>query len=214
MNKTVVVVVGTILAFALPGCSREAPQPEVAPQSEAAAPAVAAQEGEIRPVPMDYEEPVVGGAKLLAGDDIFSSLTRSGDHKLMVRAIRHVGLEEIFGGSGPITVFAPTDAAFRRIPGGFERLLEPANEQELISLLSYHVVPERLDDHAFAQKVLAGNDQAQLATVQGGTIKATVGDGAAILVDQSGAVAKLTVPNVLQSNGVLQVIDKVLLPAK
>lgn len=214
MNKMLVIAVGTVLALALPGCSRESPEPEFVPQAETTAPAVPGDDQEARPIPMEYEEPVVGGAKLLAGDDILSSLSRSGDHRLMVRAIGQVGLEDIFSGSGPITVFAPTDAAFRRMAGGFDRLLEPANEQELISLLSYHVVPERLDDHAFAQKVMAGNDQAQLATVQGGTIKATVSDGAAVLVDQRGGVAKLSVPNVLQSNGVLQVIDKVLLPAE
>ena len=213
MNKKVIVVVGSILGLALSGCSRDADQPAAVAQTEAPGPA-AAQDGPVRPIPMEYEEPIVGGAKLLAGDNILSSLSKSGDHKLLLQAIKHVGLEEVFGDGGPITVFAPTDVAFRQMAGGFNRLLETANKQELISLLSYHVVAERLDDHAFAKKVMAGNDQAQLVTLEGGIIKVSVSDGAAVLVDQRGGIAKLSVPNILQSNGVLQVIDKVLLPAE
>lgn len=212
MNRKALLIAASVVAMGLSACSREAPAPEVAAQPELPAPAPV-EEGEVRPIPMEYEEPMVGGAKLLAGDDILSSLSRSGEHRTLFRAIGKAGLEELFSGGGPITLFAPTDAAFKRMPGGFERLLEPDKQDKLIALLSYHVVPGRLDDHAFAQKVMAGNDQANIATAEGSTIKVTVGDGAAILVDQSGAVAKLSVPNVLQSNGVIHVIDKVLLPA-
>lgn len=210
MHMKAFVLLGGVLAVAALGCSRDAPAPVAATEAPAATPAP----GEIRPIPAaEYEEPVVGGARMLVGDDILTSLSKSNEHRIMLDAVRRAGLQDIFGGSGPITVFAPTDAAFKAMPGGFDRLLQPENQEKLLALLSYHVLPERLDDHAFAQKVMAGNDQAQLATLEGSTIKATVSDGSAILLDQSGAAAKLSVPNVLQRNGVIQVVDKVLLPA-
>jgi len=192
-------------------CSRDkAPDPAVA--TDTATKPQAAPPEELKPVPMAYEEPVVGGARMVAGKDILSNLANSKDHTILMVAIKEAGLTEILQGNGPFTLFAPTDAAFKRLPGGYEQLMKPENNERLVSVLTYHLIPERLDADALAGRVMAGNGSAQLTTVQGGSLKATVGYGAAILIDTKGTAAKLTTPNVLQSNGVVQVIDTVLMP--
>ena len=203
----------SLLALCLmTACSREkAPEAALA-KDQSPKPTAARGPQDFKPVPMQYEEPVVGGAKMSAGKDILSNLGNSKDHTILMAAIKSAGLTEILQGSGPFTLFAPTDAAFKRLPGGSEQLMKPENHDRLIAVLTYHLVPEKLDADVLAGKVMAGNGSAQLVTVQGGTLKASVGNGAAILTDAKGSVAKLTTPNVLQSNGVVQVIDTVLMP--
>lgn len=209
MNRSLLLSAPVLILLA--ACSRE-PEPEpVAVQPVTETPAVA-KPIEMKPVPMAYEEPIVGGARMSAGKDILTNLGNSKDHTILVAAIKSAGLEEILRGSGPFTLFAPNDGAFRRMAGGYEELMKPENRERLISVLTYHLVPARLDADTLAQRVMAGNGSAQLETVEGGNLKVTVGDGSALLVDTKGTVAKLTTPNVLQSNGVVQVIDTVLMP--
>jgi len=207
--------------FALPLlslCLLAACAPDKAPEANSAAAPTAAPEPAAetqkitKPVPMAYEEPIVGGARMMAGKDILSNLGNSKDHTILMAAIKSAGLTEELQGAGPFTLFAPTDAAFKRVPGGAEALMKPENQDRLVSILTYHLIPKRLDADALAGLVMAGNGSSQLTTVQGGTVKVTVGDGAAILIDSKGTVAKMTTPNVLQSNGVVQVIDTVLMP--
>ncbi len=166
-----------------------------------------------RPAEPEYEEPLVGGARLATGSAILSGLAQSKEHVFMVKALAASGLDRDLAGSGPFTVFAPTDAAFAQWPGGPESLLAPAARERLDALLRYHVVPGKLDAFELGQRVAAGNGSAMLKTLQGESLKATIGDGAALVVDAKGNVARITVPNVLQANGVLHVVDRVMEPA-
>lgn len=201
-----------VLALSLlSACSRD--EPEAVVDTPAASTTQAPSPVQITdPVHMEYEEPIVGGARMVAGDNILSNLAKSSEHTILMSAIDAAGLTGILQGNGPFTLFAPTDAAFRAIPGGYDDLMKVENRQRLISVLSYHLVPERLDADVLARRVMDGNGSAQLTTVEGGMLKVTVGDGAAILVDSKGSFSKMTTPNVLQSNGVVQVIDSVLMP--
>ncbi len=199
------VALGLLVACA---ADPEAPAQVAATETVAAAPSTPEELG---PVPMAYEEPVVGGAKMVVGRDIMANLSNSKDHTILVSAIEAAGMDDILRGAGPLTVFAPTDAAFKRMDGGYQELMRPENQDQLVRLLSYHVVPEKLDDLTLANRVMAGNNTASLKTVEGTPLKATVGDGAAMIVDAKGGFARINVANVLQSNGVVHVIDKVLM---
>jgi len=161
---------------------------------------------------MPYEEPTVGGARMAMGENIMANLAKSKDHTILVQALKAAGLDQELAGEGPLTVFAPTNAAFEGMPGGYKALLEPASRDRLVTILSYHIAPQKLDDVTLANMVMAGRGTASFATVEGHPLKATVGNGGAMIVDTKGGVARITVPNVLQGNGVLQVVDKVLIP--
>lgn len=165
------------------------------------------------PVPMPYEEPVVGGAVMAAGKDLMANIARSQDHTILLRALGATGLDEVLRGPGPFTLFAPTNAAFERMPAGsLEDLMKPENRDELTDLLSYHLVPGRLDADALEDLLLKGNGSALLNTVEGSPLKATVGDGKARMLDARGSLAEVSVANVLQSNGVMHVVNSVLMP--
>ncbi|MEO5961817.1 MAG: fasciclin domain-containing protein [Thermomonas sp.] len=199
-------IVSTLLA-----CSRG---PDIAPPvAEPAEPAAQAPAVEqIGPEPMPYEEPTVGGAKMAMGENIMSNLVKSKDHTIFVAALKAAGLDEVLAGPGPLTVFAPTNAAFEQMPGGYKALLNPDAQDRLVAILSYHIAAQKLDDMTLGQMVMAGKGSASFATVEGHPLRATVGNGAAMIVDSKGGQARITVPNVLQGNGVLQVIDRVLIP--
>jgi uncharacterized surface protein with fasciclin (FAS1) repeats len=194
---------------ALAACSSEeaaAPEPQ-----EQATPVV--EPGPLEgPIPMAYEEPVVGGAKMAAGNDMLGNLRKSSDHTILVSAIESTGLDKVIQESGKLTLFAPTNGAFDRIPGGYEDLMKPEQRERLLRVLSYHMLPTRIDAEAMSARVLAGNGSATLETVEGGSLKATVGNGAAMIVDANGNSADISVPNVLNSNGVVYVIETVLTP--
>ena len=201
-------VVATVLA-----CSR-APEP-VTPAPQPAKPAAsnAPDAGQITgPIPMPYEEPTVGGARMAMGEDIMKNLVKSKDHTIFVSALKAAGLDEVLAGPGPLTVFAPTNAAFESMPGGYKSLLQADAQDRLVAILSYHIAPQKLDDVTLANMVMAGKGTASFATVEGHPLKATVGNGGAMIVDTKGGVSRITVPNVLQGNGVVQVVDKVLIP--
>ena len=197
-----------VLSLAACGGGKDAGTSETAPAPKKARPV----QQITGPVPMPYVEPVVGGAKMLIDQDILSNLRRSADHTLFIKAVDTAGLDDIFRGSDSLTVFAPTDKAFRRLPGGLEPLLAPGKRDELIALVSYHIVAGKLDADAMAQRVMAGNGRAPLETAQGGTLIATVGNGAALIQDGRGDSARITTPDVRHRNGVVYVVDTVLRP--
>lgn len=197
------------LVVALVACSQQDPP------SAPAAPEPPKKSAEVpRPAQLPYEEPMVGGARVAAGSAILDTLAASRDHAVLLRALRQSGLDRELAGTGPFTVFAPTDAAFGGMRGGYERLLAPGAQAELRTLLQYHVVAGKFDSFALGQQVAAGNGSAMLATLQGGKLRATIADGAAVVVDGNGGLARITVPDVLQANGVVYVVDKVLRPGK
>lgn len=191
-------------------CSKEAPP---APVSSAPAPPSELKTPITGPIPAEYEEPMVGGALMSAGKDMMSNLARSADHTRLVAALQATGLSETLQGAGPFTLFAPTNAAFDQLPPGtLDSLMQPANREELLRILGYHVVEGRLDAEALQSLILAGNGSAMLKTVEGTGLKATVGNGKAMVVDANGGLAAVSTANVVQTNGVMHVVDKVLMP--
>jgi len=158
-------------------------------------------------------EPMVGGAPMYANRNIIQNAVNSKDHTTLVAAVKAGGLVETLQGAGPFTVFAPTNAAFAALPAGtVETLLKPENKGTLDKILTYHVVPGRLDSRMLDQQIAMGGGKAVLKTVQGETLMVQ-GTGKNLLVtDEKGGSARITIADVYQSNGVIQVVDKVLMP--
>ncbi|MBC7655776.1 MAG: fasciclin domain-containing protein [Frankiaceae bacterium] len=162
---------------------------------------------------MKNNNPMVGGAAMYASKDIVDNAVNSKDHTTLVAALKAAGLVDTLKGPGPFTVFAPTNAAFAALPAGtVDTLLKPENKATLTAVLTYHVVAGRLDAKTLAKKVKDGHGKASLTTVQGGTLTITAKGKALMVTDAKGGVAKVTIGNVFQSNGVIHVVDKVLLP--
>ena len=131
-----------------------------------------------------------------------------------VAAVQAAGLVETLSGKGPFTVFAPTNAAFGKLPAGtVETLVQPANRQQLTSILTYHVVPGRVNAAQVLQAIRQGGGEATLTTVQGNKLTARLQDGGVVLTDAKGGTSTVTIADVNQSNGVIHVIDTVLMPA-
>jgi uncharacterized surface protein with fasciclin (FAS1) repeats len=159
------------------------------------------------------ENPMVGGAAMLRSRDIIDNAVNSADHTTLVAAVKAAGLVATLKGPGPFTVFAPTNAAFDKLPAGtVDSLLKPEMKGTLTSVLTYHVVPGLLDGPAIAARIKAGGGKATLKTVQGESLTARMDGSGIILVDSKGGVAHVTTANVYQSNGVIHVIDSVLMP--
>jgi len=155
----------------------------------------------------------VGGAPMYANRNIVQNAVNSGDHTTLVAAVQAAGLAETLSGPGPFTVFAPTNAAFAKLPAGtVDTLLQPANRGTLQSVLTYHVVPGRLTAADLMARIKAGGGQARLTTVQGGTLTARMMGNRIMLVDAKGGMSHVTQANVMQSNGVIHVTDAVSLP--
>jgi uncharacterized surface protein with fasciclin (FAS1) repeats len=142
-----------------------------------------------------------------------SNAVNSKDHTTLVAAVKAGGLVETLEGSGPFTVFAPTNAAFAALPSGtVETLLKPENKGTLDKILTYHVVPGRLDSMMLDQQIAARGGKVVLKTVQGEPLTVQ-GSGKNLMVtDEKGGSARITIADVYQSNGVIQVVDKVLIP--
>lgn len=156
----------------------------------------------------------VGGAPMYANRNIIENAVNSRDHTTLVAAVRAAGLVETLSGPGPFTVFAPTNAAFARLPAGtVETLLRPENRAMLQSVLTYHVVPGRLTAADLMARIRAGGGTARLTTVQGGTLTARMSGNAVVLTDARGGTATVTQADVMQSNGVIHVTNAVSLPA-
>lgn len=158
--------------------------------------------------------PMVGGHAMMANKDIVSNAVTSDDNKTLVAAVKAAGLVSALQGPGPFTVFAPTDEAFSALPAGtVDSLVKPENKATLTKILTYHVVPGKLDFMTLQQQIEAGKGKANLKTLQGETLVAQMNGPRNITVtDSKGSVAKITTYDVYQSNGVIQVIDHVLMP--
>ena len=156
---------------------------------------------------------MVGGAAMYASRDIVDNAVNSKDHTTLVAAVKAADLVSTLKGAGPFTVFAPTNDAFAALPAGtVESLLKPENKATLSRILTYHVVPGALDSATLKGRIAAGGGKAVLKTVAGETLTVTSNGDMFSVADQKGAVAHVTIPDVIQSNGVILVIDKVLLP--
>jgi uncharacterized surface protein with fasciclin (FAS1) repeats len=156
---------------------------------------------------------MVGGAPMYSNKDIIDNAVNSKDHTTLVAAVKAAGLVSTLKGPGPFTVFAPTNAAFAALPAGtVDTLLKPENKAQLTKVLTYHVVAGKMDSATLAKAIDAGGGKATLTEVSGGALTATKSGSMIMLSDESGGMAHVTIPDVVQSNGVIHVVDKVLLP--
>jgi uncharacterized surface protein with fasciclin (FAS1) repeats len=160
------------------------------------------------------KDPVVGGQEMYPTKNIVENAVNSADHTTLVAAVKAAGLVETLEGPGPFTVFAPTNEAFAKLPAGtVDTLLKPENKATLTKVLTYHVVSGRLSASDLKKQIKAGGGTAELTTVEGGKLWASLqGGNHIILKDEKGGTALVTIPNVFQSNGVIHVIDSVVLP--
>lgn len=158
---------------------------------------------------------LVGGQEMFPGKDIVDNAVNSADHTTLVTAVKAAGLVETLKSSGPFTVFAPTNAAFRDLPDGtVPTLLKPENKEQLGKVLTYHVVAGRYDAAALIEAISSGHGRATLATVNGEHLSFMMnGERNVVVRDAHGGVADITIYDVRQSNGVIHVVDRVLLPS-
>ena len=163
--------------------------------------------------PMSSSPPMVGGAAMYPTKDIVDNAVNSKDHTTLVAAVKAAGLVETLKSPGPFTVFAPTNASFAALPAGtVDTLLKPENKSTLTKVLTYHVVAGKMDAAALSKAIAAGGGKATLKTVSGGTLIVMSSGGKVKVMDESGGTATVTIADVNQSNGVIHVVDKVLLP--
>jgi uncharacterized surface protein with fasciclin (FAS1) repeats len=161
-----------------------------------------------------FADPMVGGAAMYSSKNIVQNAMNSKDHTTLVTAVKAAGLVNTLEGPGPFTVFAPTNKAFDQLPAGtVNNLLKPDNKAKLTSILEYHVVPGKLTTKDLREKIKDGHGKAMLKTVDGTSLTAEEHDGRIELMGAKGSHATITIPNVDQSNGMIQVIDGVLLPS-
>lgn len=159
------------------------------------------------------KNPVVGGQEMYPTKDIIDNAVNSAAHTTLVAAVKAAGLVDTLKGPGPFTVFAPTNEAFAKLPAGaVENLLKPENKDALTKVLTYHVVAGKLSALDLKKQIKAGNGQATLRTVSGGTLAVMMLGKNIVLKDEKGGVSTVTIPNVFQSNGVIHVVDTVVLP--
>jgi uncharacterized surface protein with fasciclin (FAS1) repeats len=156
---------------------------------------------------------MVGGAPMYPSKNIVENAVNSKDHTTLVAAVKAAGLVETLSGPGPFTVFAPTNSAFDKLPKGtVETLVKPENKETLTKILTYHVVPGRMSADDLMKAIKAGNGKASLKTASGGTLTAMMQGGKVAITDEKGGTAMVTTADVFQSNGVIHVIDTVLMP--
>jgi len=159
------------------------------------------------------KDPEVGGAAMYANKNIVQNAMDSQDHTTLVAAVKAAGLVQTLEEPGPFTVFAPTNEAFNKLPAGtVDTLLKPENKDQLTKVLTYHVVAGKVTAKDLMKMIKSGGGKAELKTVEGGTLTATMQDGKVMLTDEKGGMATVTIANVYQSNGVIHVVDSVLLP--
>jgi uncharacterized surface protein with fasciclin (FAS1) repeats len=157
---------------------------------------------------------MVGGAPMFPSKNIVQNAVNSKDHTTLVAAVKAAGLVDTLQSPGPFTVFAPTNTAFGKLPKGtVETLVKPENKQTLTGILTYHVVPGRLSASDLMDQIKAGGGQATLKTAAGGTLTIRKAGSNKIAVDSKGGRSTVTISNVFQSNGVIHVVDSVLLPS-
>jgi uncharacterized surface protein with fasciclin (FAS1) repeats len=170
----------------------------------AVAPAAMAQMG----------DPTVGGAPMYSSKNIIQNAVNSKDHTTLVAAVKAAGLVDTLEGPGPFTVFAPTNEAFAALPSGtVNTLLEPQNKATLTKILTYHVVSGRFDKASLLQNInQTPGHRVSLKTVEGGLLIVSASGGNLMITDEKGGTAEVTIPDVFQSNGVIMVVNKVLMP--
>jgi uncharacterized surface protein with fasciclin (FAS1) repeats len=158
------------------------------------------------------KDPMVGGAAMYPTKNIVENAVNSKDHTTLVAAVKAAGLVDTLESPGPFTVFAPTNEAFDKLPAGtVDTLLKPENLAQLKKILTYHVVAGKLTAKDIAKQIKAGGGKATLTTVEGGTLTAMMQGDKLVLTDEKGGTATVTIANVFQSNGVIDVIDTVLM---
>ncbi|WP_428395824.1 fasciclin domain-containing protein [Lichenicoccus sp.] len=191
-----------MVAALLAGCSQSATPPATAAASQSSA------------ADTTMSDPMVGGAAMSPQKNIIQNAVNSKDHTTLVAAARAAGLVETLSGPGPFTVFAPTNEAFDALPKGtVATLLKPENKAELTKILTYHVVAGSLGTKALDAQIMAGGGKATLTTVEGEPLVVSMApSGGIMLTDVKGDTAMVTIPDVYQSNGVIQVINHVLMP--
>jgi uncharacterized surface protein with fasciclin (FAS1) repeats len=159
------------------------------------------------------KNPMVGGKEMYPNKDIIDNAVNSADHTTLVAAVKAAGLVETLKGPGPFTVFAPTNEAFAKLPAGtVDTLLKPENKPMLTKVLTYHVVAGRLSAADIKKMIKDGHGAAEIKTVSGGTLTAMLKGNMIVLKDEKGGMSTVTQGNVFQSNGVIHVVDSVLLP--
>ncbi len=159
------------------------------------------------------KDPMVGGAAMYPNKNIVENAVNSKDHTTLVAAVKAAGLVDTLEGAGPFTVFAPTNEAFDKLPAGtVDTLLKPENLATLKKVLTYHVIAGKFTSKDVAKKIKMGGGKAVLTTVEGGTLTATMSGGKLILTDEKGGTSTVTIADVIQSNGVIHVVDTVLMP--
>jgi uncharacterized surface protein with fasciclin (FAS1) repeats len=159
------------------------------------------------------KDPDVGGAAMYPTKNIVENALNSKDHTTLVAAVKAAGLVDTLEGPGPFTVFAPVNAAFDKLPAGtVDTLLKPENKDALVKVLTYHVVAGRVSSKDLVKMIKKGGGKAELKTVEGGMLTATLQGGKVVLTDEKGGMATVTIADVYQSNGVIHVVDAVLLP--
>jgi uncharacterized surface protein with fasciclin (FAS1) repeats len=202
-----------VAAFALTACDKKEPAAPAA-DTTAAMPAEATPPPAMAPeAAAPAENPMVGGAAMYSTKTIVQNAINSKDHTTLVAAVKAAGLVDTLKGPGPFTVFAPTNEAFAALPAGtVDKLLKPAMKADLTKVLTYHVVSGKLDAAALKTQIAAGGGKTELKTVQGETLTATEKNGGIALTDTKGNTAMVTIADVMQSNGVIHVVDKVLMP--
>jgi len=165
-------------------------------------------------IPRDVLNPMVGGQAMLTDANIYDNASKSPEHTRLVAAIKVSGLETLLKDKGPYTIFAPTDAAYNALPAGDKAALtDPAKKNEAARDVRYLIVPGRFDSQSLLKLINEKGGEAKLKTIEGGTITAMLnGPTNIVLMDERGHVADISVYDVYQSNGVMQVVDRALLP--
>ncbi|AXC10856.1 hypothetical protein ACPOL_1510 [Acidisarcina polymorpha] len=159
------------------------------------------------------KESMVGGSAMYPSKNIIQNAANSKDHTTLVAAVKAAGLVDTLSGPGPFTVFAPTNEAFEKLPSGtVDILLKPENKDTLVKVLTYHVVAGRVTSKDLRKMIKGGRGRAAIKTVQGEDLTASIGDGKVMLTDAKGGISTVTIADVFQSNGVIHVVDAVLMP--
>jgi uncharacterized surface protein with fasciclin (FAS1) repeats len=162
---------------------------------------------------MAANDPMVGGAAMYSSKNIVQNAVNSKDHTTLVAAVKAAGLVGTLEGAGPFTVFAPTNEAFGALPPGtVETLVKPENKAELTKILTYHVVAGKYDTRRLDHMIKEGGGKAELKTVEGGMLTVMGGGKMLTVTDEKGGTVDVTIPNVYQSNGVIMVVNGVLMP--
>ena len=157
--------------------------------------------------------PAAASAGSGTSGNLVAAAMKSKDHQTLVAAVKAVGLVDTLASGGPFTVFAPTDAAFARLPAGtVDTLLKPANREQLRTVLTYHVVPGKVTASQLVKQIQDNGGRAALTTVQGGTLTASLSGSSVVITDAAGGTARVTAADLIQSNGVIHVTDAVSLP--